>query len=162
LNTHNPYTPPTTQVADAEPPRPVVRKPISVFLLQLVCALLTLLLLSGIPTVFKVWRFADGMARVASLISLLLQLLFVSLFVWTIIATQRRSQFGRWLGVFLMGSAVALLVLAAFQMRYRGEELPMATTLGFYIGFALSILVPLSLVYFPAFSRRARAWYARS
>ena len=161
MNTHNPYTPPTTEVADAESPRPAVRKPVSVFLLQIVCTVAALLILSGVPTVFKVWRFTDGVARVASLISLLLQLLFASLLVLTIFATQRRSQFGRWLGVFLMGSAAALLLLAAFQMRYRGEQLPVATTVGFYIGFALTILVPLLLAWFPAFSKRARAWYAK-
>ena len=105
MNTHNPYTPPTAPVLDAAPPVVLVHKPTSVWLLQIVCGLAALVILIALPNSFAAWRVTPpgNIARVALIVSLLLQLLVATLFIWTIIAAQRRSQFGRWLGVFMMG-----------------------------------------------------------
>ena len=79
--------------------------------------------------------------------------------MWTLIAAQLRSQFGRWLGVFIMGSVIAIMMLIVAKSRFEPESF--ATVLGRYAGGVL-VLTPLGLLlYFSAFSKRARAWYAK-
>jgi hypothetical protein len=161
MNTRNPYTPPTAPVSDAALPVAVTRKPISVWLLQIVCVLAVLMILMTLARSFGAWREAapDSISRVAVRTSMLVQLLIVALLVWTLIAAQLRSQFGRWLGVFIMGSLIAILMLVVAKSRFEPETF--ATVLGRYTGGVL-VLTPLGLLlYFPAFSKRARAWYAK-
>ena len=151
MNTHNPYSPPTAPVTDAL--QPVVRKPVSVWLLQIVFALAALIILISLPNSFAAWRVtqAGAIARVALLVGLLLQLLVTTLFIWTIIATQRRSPFGRWLGLFMMGVLISILLFAFFNAEIMDRYSIMA-----------QIFTPLGLLlYFSAFSKRARAWYAK-
>jgi len=153
MKTHNPYAPPTTPVFDTAPPMVVVRKPVSVWLLQIVCALAALVILIALPNSFEAWRVTPpgAIARVALIVSLLLQLMVATLFIWTTIAAQRRSQFGRWLGVFMMGILISILVFAFYNAGILGRDAVTAL-----------VLSPMGLlVYFSAFSKRARAWYAK-
>ncbi len=162
MNTHNPYTPPNAPVSDAPLSAAVVRKPVSVWLLQLICALAVLGFLYGLIT--SIGRLAASqadIARLSLLVSLLLRLLTASLFVTTIIAAQRRSQLGRWLGTLLLAILVATMVFGFIKTTtLAGVSLP--TLVGYFIGSALVLTPLMLLIYFSAFSKRARTWYGKA
>lgn len=151
MSTHNPYTPPAATVSDAPLRVAIASKPVSVWLLQIVCGLAVFVILNAVPRSFAKWSAAPpgDIARVALLIAVLLELLVASLFAWTIVAAQRRSQFGRWLGVFMMAILISIVAFAFSNAGILGRFTVTA-----------SALAPLGLLlYFPAFSKRARAWY---
>jgi hypothetical protein len=154
MNTHNPYTPPATPLADTAPPLVVMRKPISVWVLQIICALAALVILLAVPGSFDAWRAAPAgdLARFAMSFAMLLEMLVASLFLWTFVAAQRRSHFGRWLGVCMLGVLISILLFAFSN----------AEMLDRFLTWAL-VFTPLGLlVYFSAFSKGVRAWYGKS
>jgi hypothetical protein len=134
--------------------RTTMRKPVAIWLLQIVCALAALMFLHGAYTTSSAWRAtAPGeVVRVAYLSSVLLQLLFATLWVVTVFASQRRAPFGRWLGAALMASLAAILGYGVNAMPFniRGSVM------------ALFLVLSAALIWFATFSKAARAWYARS
>lgn len=159
MNTHNPYSPPTAAVTDAVPPAAVVRKPVSVWLLQVVCGLAALAVLFVFVAGIVDWRATSpgDNRRHVLLASMFFLLLIVAVLVWALIAAQRRSQFGRWLGVFLLGSVIAILILIVSKSTVAGQE-SFTSVLG---GGAVVFTPTALLLYFSAFSKRARAWYTK-
>jgi hypothetical protein len=160
LNDHNPSAPPVSEVADAVAPPSKVRKPVSVWLLQIVCVLMALLIVPLLAIGYENWRAASGIARIAILIGMLITLLVATLLVWAVIAAQRRSQFGRWLGVIVMGSIVAIAIFIIVSAE-PNAHMPDAAIAVFFAVVSLIALAATSLLFSSAFSKRARAWYGK-
>ena len=107
----NPYAPPEAPVDRAPPQRPAARKPIAAWLLQLLAVVV------GGLSALGIWRLTAYLVQNPQIEAGGMLLFFdfawrlglVASAVGALIGTQRRTAYGRWLGLLLLAAAVVLL-----------------------------------------------------
>ena len=155
---HNPYTAPRTDVEDAHAP---ARKPLAIFLFQVLLALgVAFVVIDFGRIVWDIVKYSrNGPINFNGpwWIWIGWHLLLGGASTWTLFALQRRSIFSRWMTVVWLAVAIAGIVAIGPSLSVASES--SAAMVGYFIGMALTASPFALLVYFSAFSRRARAYF---
>ena len=159
---HNPYSASDTPLEVAGPVESRMRKPIVVWITQVVACLY--IVTSGFGAVRNLRAFIDILGAKTIALPLLMRigffLLVVALIIFMVIQAQRRSRAGRWLAVLFV---VQCLILAAFTTpKLPPADLGSSYWWGSMIGAAIVFGVLLWWLYVIGFSRKARAWFTKT
>ena len=112
----NPYAPPEARVDDMAPQRPVARKPISAWLVQLFTASVVVLVLIGLYPWASRLLSSRGVAWSWGffLLQLVWRAVLLAPMLGAFIGTQRRANYGRWCGLVCIALFFALCTYVQF------------------------------------------------
>ena len=160
MTDHNPYSPPVAQVADTAEP---ARKPIAVWLLQLIAAIIVVVGALGIMRGLWFVQQVNEHKRIninGPTVSWFLQhFAIVAFAAASIFVVQRRSIFGRWFAFVSVLALVSAVTWNSPQFPQPSERYR-ADLFQYFSGAALVYGPLLLLIFFCAFSRKARAYYS--
>lgn len=156
----NPFSPPLSPVADVAPAAlPVAKKPVSVWITQLVGAILACAAAYGLVKGLR----PDGhfsMFRVAFVV--VIQGALTAFLLAIVIGAQRRARYSRWMGLVLVGMILVYVVVRSLlQLRLlivmTGNEVP--SQAGAFIGASSVALLVGAWFRAFGFSPRSKAWF---
>ena len=156
----NPFSPPLSNVADtAPPPLPAVAKPASVWVTQVVGALLACAAFYGLVKGLAP-AYPASVFQIAFVVAI--QSAITAFFLAIVIGAQRRARFARWMGLLLVGailvySLVRIVVEARLLGATIGDGVP--EHVGAVVGAGLVALLTGAWFRAYGFGRRAKAWF---
>ena len=156
----NPFSPPLSNVADtAPPPLAAVAKPASVWVTQVVGALLACAAFYGLV---KGLAPARQMSMFQTAFVVVVQAVVTAFFLAIVIGAQRRARYARWMGLLLVGailvySLVRIVVEVRLLAAAAGDGVP--EHVGAVVGAGLVALLTGAWFRAYGFGKRAKAWF---
>jgi len=149
------------------------RKPISIWIAQILIALVGLVGAAGFayssivawPVLMRAGTTNPAILVFAGL-EMIVKLAVFGFIVWTLLLISRRSPLGRWFGLFWLALILGLAIYAEFNPSPSSSswQLPLendAQRAGAFVGQMLAVALYLTLMVRFGFSRASRAFFAR-
>jgi hypothetical protein len=157
---HNPYTPPSASVADKESDAPPPPKPKAVIVAQLL-GVVAVIALGWVITKYAIAILElrkAGLTPTFWFGQIGLRVVFFAVVTVMLFQLPRRSQIARWAGVILILGILTFPIYLMTTMQPEDIDTP-AGLAGYIIGFLITFLPFVYLLYAFAFSRKARAYF---
>ena len=155
----NPFSPPRSHVADTAPLLVAATKPVSVWVSQVVGAILACAALYGLVKAlapdshFSIFHMAIVVA---------IQVAVMAFFLAIVIGAQRRARYARWMGLLLIGAILVYSIVrtvAALRLLGATVGAGVPEQAGAVVGAVLIVLLTGAWFRAYGFTKRARAWF---
>ncbi len=155
----NPFSPPLSHVADTAPPLAAATKPVSVWVTQVVGAILACAALYGLVKALAPDRHVSVLQVTFVVV---IQAAVTAFFLAIVIGAQRRARYARWLGLLLIGAILAYsLVRTVAALRLLGVTVGAGVPeqVGAVVGSGAIALLTGAWFRAYGFTKRAKAWF---